>query len=263
MRDSESVLSYYERILPFYEKESVARTHLAFWREVVRAVAAGRILEIGSGLGGITAALGLEARAVGIDISIEMLRLARTRRSPRSHALFVAADMRALPFRGIFDLVVAPNDPFSHLTAIADRHRALRQVAEVLSPRGRFVLDGLYLPKKRPRTIRRPIAYEGGTLSITESWVPVGGRDLWRASYAYRDRPQKGPERALEASFVARSWDGSVRSFFRSCGLTVAQIWGGFALRPLTAGSRRLLLIAGKTRSAPTTTASPRRKSKL
>jgi SAM-dependent methyltransferase len=261
VRDSDSVLSYYERILPFYEKECVERAHLAFWREAVRAVAAGRVLEIGSGLGRITAALGLETRTVGIDISMEMLGRARASRSPRSRALFVAADMRALPFRGVFDLVVAPNDPFSHLTVLADRRRALVEAAGSLSPRGRFMLDGLYLPKRRARRIRRPVAYKGGTLSITESWVPIDGRDLWRAKYAYRDRPRRGRERRLEASFLARSWNARVRSFLRSCGLTAAQIWGGFDLSPLTADSHRVLLIAGKTRSAPTTTVSRRRKS--
>src|SRR5262249_9633455 len=58
---------YYREILPFYEKESVARAHLAFWRGVAREHAPRRILEIGAGLGRITAELSRVAPAVGLD----------------------------------------------------------------------------------------------------------------------------------------------------------------------------------------------------
>ena len=69
----EDVRAYYRKILPYYEKESVARAHLSFWRGLAARSAPGRILELGSGLGRITCALSRRAPTVGIDVSHEML----------------------------------------------------------------------------------------------------------------------------------------------------------------------------------------------
>src|SRR5450830_1008840 len=75
------VRRYYERILPFYEKEkeSIARSHLDFWRSLARDWRPGRILDIGAGLGRITNAISSDVSAIGIDVSLEMLSRARQR----------------------------------------------------------------------------------------------------------------------------------------------------------------------------------------
>ena len=65
-----SAREYYGRILPFYEKESLARAHLAFWRALARESRPRRILEIGAGLGRITSALAGVAPAIGLDVCL-------------------------------------------------------------------------------------------------------------------------------------------------------------------------------------------------
>ena len=72
-----SARDYYRKILPFYEKESLLRAHLDFWRRIARESRPRRILEIGAGFGRITAALSRVAPAVGIDVSLEMLTAAQ------------------------------------------------------------------------------------------------------------------------------------------------------------------------------------------
>jgi 3-phenylpropionate/trans-cinnamate dioxygenase ferredoxin reductase subunit len=164
------VSSYYEDILPFYELETAGRYDLAFWRRVCRRFQPRRVLELGSGLGRVTAVLARNAEWVtAIDISISMLARAHRRRAA-SRLHLVAADMRHLPFTGGFELIVAPSDPFSHLAAEEDRRKALAGVARNLCPTGRFVLDGLYLCRHAldPRVVEpdcrgRPL---GCTLSL-------------------------------------------------------------------------------------------------
>ena len=240
----EDLRAYYSKILPVYEKESAANAHLAFWRGLARSWRPGRILEIGSGLGRITGALSRHAPTVGIDISVEMLARARRRRAAGTRARFVAADMRDPVFGCRFDLIVAPSDPFSHWTAIRERRRALRQVADQLSSEGRFVLEGLYRRGRRIEIPERRVRHSGGVLSIGETWTRTG-RDLWEARYRYRDRAADGTERTIRAGFVARAWNpAEIRSFFNSCGLTIETLWGDYDQRPFRANAERLIIVA-------------------
>jgi SAM-dependent methyltransferase len=242
--DVEDVRSYYRKILPCYEKEAIARAHLAFWQGLARRLAPGRILELGSGIGRITAALSRLAPTIGIDISFEMLGRAAGRPSAASRARFVAADMREAVFGCRFDLIVAPADPFSHLTTMRDRRRALRRVAGQLSPHGRFVLEGL-CRRSGLKYPERRIEHPGGVLRVAEEWKPLGTRDLWRARYRYRESRAGEEDRTLEASLTARAWNPrEVRTLFASCGLAVENLWGDFGRRSFRPGMRRLIIVA-------------------
>ena len=246
--DVEDARAYYRKILPFYEKEAIAPAGLRFWRDLAARHRPGRILEIGSGLGRITRALSREAPAVGIDVSHEMLARASKARRSAPRAFFVAADMREAVFGCRFDLIVAPSDPFCHLTTLRDRRRALLAVAKQLSARGLFVVEGLYRRRGQEYPTRR-IPYRGGVLRIGEEWEPAGSRDRWRGRYRFRDtRPGRRP-RTLDATFTARAWNpGEVRALFASCGLRVTHLWGDFDRSPFRPGMSRLIVVGRRAR---------------
>ncbi len=244
----DEVRDYYRKILPFYELESVGRRHLEFWRSLATQWRPERILDLGAGLGRITNAISNDISAIGIDISLEMLARARRRTEPGSHARFVAADMRRTAFKGAFDLIIATSDPYSHLTSTADRRLALRAVTEQLSPQGHFVLEGLYRKRKLFEPPERHVRHPGGVLSISESWRPIGARQLWNTLYTYRDRRGQGEAAVVEASFVARAWDpDEIHPFFSSCGLAIESLWGDFDRRPYSRKATRIVVVARKS----------------
>lgn len=101
--------------------------------------AAGRILEIGCGSGGLLTALASRGRTVeGVDIALRWLVLARRRLADRGLRVpLVGACAEALPYRdGAFTAVVAD----SVLEHLDDPLWALREWARVVRPGGRLVL---------------------------------------------------------------------------------------------------------------------------
>ncbi len=96
--------------------------------------AQGVVLDAGCGTGQISLALAAMGYAVcGVDVSPDMLRIARVKRRPEWRAHHVVADVRALPLHGdCFDAVVV-SKLFQH---VADWQRACRELLRVASLRG-------------------------------------------------------------------------------------------------------------------------------
>lgn len=101
-----------------------------------------RVLDVGCGDGtyGLEAAA-RGARVVGIDSSLEMLKVARRRAGERKvDAAWVLADATALPFdTAAFDLLLG----ITVLCFVKDAPRAVREMARAAVPGGRILIGGL------------------------------------------------------------------------------------------------------------------------
>ena len=82
---------------------------------------------------------------VALDVVADSLAQARKRLRRFKHVFFVLGDMRVIPVQGPFDLVVAANDPFVHMSRKKDRQCALGALARSLRTGGRFILDTHWL----------------------------------------------------------------------------------------------------------------------
>ncbi len=106
-----------------------------------------RALDLGSGAGHSTVALAATVgEVVGLDLSEPMLQEARrlARAAGASNTVFRRGDAEAIPFPdATFDIVTAR--VCTH--HFADLRRALREVARVLRPGGRFVVSDSVAPE--------------------------------------------------------------------------------------------------------------------
>lgn len=245
------VEAYYREIAPFYDAELGDRDDLAFWRDLTLSHPGCRVLELGAGSGAVTAALAPPAGlVVGVDLSDELLQLARRRLRRWPHAQLVRADMRSLPLAGPFDLIVAPNDPFSHLTASADRDGVLQAVADLLTPGGTFILDALWLPPADADAVRSPqgrvqqhdTTLKGEPLLVRERWRrDPRHRGCCEARYEYR-RPGRRP---VVASFQARDWLlNELAERLARAGLSETVRWGSYQRDPWHEQTSRQLIAA-------------------
>jgi SAM-dependent methyltransferase len=132
---------------PFYDWENartLGRRDVPFWRTLATR-AGGPVLELGSGTGRIALPLGRAgAHVVGLDRSAAMLARARQRvrrATLRGRVDLVRGDIRHLPFRGDFPLVVAPYGILQSLLRERDLTSTLEAVHDVLEPGGTFGME--------------------------------------------------------------------------------------------------------------------------
>ena len=91
--------------------------------------------------------------------------------------LDIGAGLDALPEEGEFDLILAPNDPFSGILEDGARAAALANARRLLAPDGLLVIEGLYVPPQEdvvasaPDGLARERRVEDGSIE----------REVWRA----------------------------------------------------------------------------------
>jgi SAM-dependent methyltransferase len=228
------VRAYYQRILPFFEAELADRGDGGFWTWAAGTPEGCRVLELGAGTGRATAFLARSAaRVVAFDLSPELAAVARRRFAGDPKVSFFVADMRRLELRTRFDLIVAVDDPFVHLTGDEDRQRALETVASHLAPGGRFILDAAWMTPQRRRAAGRPSGlvteHSKGRLEVRETSRCDPGTRQCFTRYEYR----MDGDLAATAAFRGRLWSiAELRHRARAAGLQVARLWGDYDRRP-------------------------------
>jgi SAM-dependent methyltransferase len=120
-------------------------------------------------------------RSVGLDASLPMLDLARS----RTEAPLIAGDMRALPFRTGFALVTSIYDSLNHLLRRKDLEGTFNQVGQLLATGGIFLFDVNH-PDVYPRVwgLQEPFVSEGvgHRLEMETRWSRFFGRGEARIS---------------------------------------------------------------------------------
>lgn len=233
------VRAYYRRILPFFERELAGRGDEDLWTWAAAAPAGCRVLELGCGTGRATAFLARGAgRVVALDVSPDLIAVARRRLAGCRNVALLVADMRepaiATGCDRRFDLVAAVDDPFVHLTGDEDRERAFTAAAGLVAPGGRFLLDAAWFPPGQRGEAGRPgglvLEHSGrGALDVREVWRCDPETRLCEARFEYR---LEGCE-IEHASFPARLWSGEeLERRARAAGLAVTHLWGDYDRRP-------------------------------
>ena len=230
----EEVRDYYHRILPFFEEELRGRGDEAFWTRLAGEPPGCRVLEIGAGTGRATEFLASAAsRVVAFDLSPELIAQARRRLAGLSHVACLAADMRDIALGACFDLVVAVDDPFVHLTEDGDRDRALAAVARHLAPGGRFVLEAAWFPpedrQEAAGELVRERSTENSSLRVRETWRCDPATRLCTARFEYRRHGRLEGQ----ASFPGRLWSvEELEARARDAGLRLTHLWGDYDRSP-------------------------------
>lgn len=234
-RLQDELRSYYGPLLPHWDRSLADRGDLAFWRRAAERRPGRPALELGAGSGRVTEVLARAGRpVVGLDLNPEAVRRARDRLSDRDGVHLLVADMRTFRLDRRFGLVVAANDPFSHLRSDRGRDRALRRVADHLAPDGRFLLDALWFDEEwlaeaagpDGKVVRQRVGGDGDgeALKIRQRWRCDPADRICVAEFRV-----EGADRTVTSGFRGRYWTpDELETRLGRAGLRVRRRWGDY-----------------------------------
>ncbi len=228
----------YHALYPHRDEEDARRVvalvrRAAPWRE------GDRVLDLACGAGRHAAEFErLGARVAGFDLSPAMLRRARG----RARATLVRGDMRALPFRaGSFALAVNLFTSFGYFRDDAEHRVVVEQVAAVLVPGGRFVLDYLNAEQVR-RSLRMAQEVTTGAGGGAGGAVRIGRRISDDGRYVIKEIEIPDEGRGFQER-VRLFTPADLKALITAAGFDVERSYGDYDGRPVTADSSRAILV--------------------
>jgi SAM-dependent methyltransferase len=175
------------------------------------------------------------ARVIGLDLSPAMLLRAQR----RVRAPLVRGDMRILPFRpGTFGLVVNLFTSFGYFRSDAEHGAVMRQVAEVLAPDGRFVIDYLNADQVR-RTLRR----DSEQIQQGDASALVKRRFSEEGLYVVKEIELRAENRLFQER-VRLFTPAELEGLLTASGLDVVGRYGDYDGGPLGVDTPRTILVA-------------------
>jgi len=195
------------------------------------------ILDLCCGMGRHTIALAERGfRVVGVDLSETLLSKA-VQSSTRLSIPFIKGEMRNLPFvNHTFDVVINLFTSFGYFEDDQENIKALREMARVLKPDGRFLVD--FLNRSAVEKTLVPVSErEQDGLFIREERAIDG--DFVCKTILIRD--QKGERRYLEKVKMYKL--EQMKQMMAEAGLKISMIFGNFNGETYRDDSERMILV--------------------
>jgi len=235
--------SEYLRVYRHRDAES-ARREAEFFRAKTGASRGDRVLDLACGAGRHSRPLAAAGcRLTALDLSPDLLREA----ARLGTGGLARADMRALPFpAGGFAAVASFFTSFGYFPEESEDRRVLAEVARVLAPGGRYLMDFLNRDVAVAGLVPRSVDTIDGLEMTQERWVDAE-RD--RVEKRVTLRESAGAEPLVSYVESVRLYSASeIGAMMAEVGLEVVERFGSFEGEPhVPDSSPRLLILARRT----------------
>lgn len=174
--------------------------------------------------------------AIGLDYSAQLLEMAR--QTVGSRTGLVRADMRAIPFENVFDVVTSFFTSFGYFFSEEENRSVVRGVARALRPGGRFFID--YLNSAHvERTLMPESRREDGGYVITETrWIDFEARRVNKTT-----RVEQNGETVCETGESVRLYDlDEFTALLESGGLAPDTVFGDHSGVPFDETQPRMIV---------------------
>lgn len=175
-------------------------------------------------------------RLTGADYSPELLGLARS--NVADTVSLVRADMRALPFHSVFDVVFSFFTSFGYFKEEEDNLRSALNMAQVLRPGGRFFLDYLNPPHTAKHLQAASERESQGCLIRERRWIDNRSRRINKSITVMRDGVRLGSSVESVRLYEYRE----IAALLERAGLCIERSFGDYSGDAYAADSPRMLL---------------------
>jgi len=176
---------------------------------------------------------------VGIDLSRTLLEAAKYKSTYSEKARFVQADMRQLPFRNSFDLLLNLFTSFGYFDSDVENQKVFYQFKQVLKDDGWFVFD--YMNEKHVRDNL-----------VSSQREEIGNIMIELERYISDERVQKkiimyqNGKKSIFYESVKMYHPEKIQSMMQQAGLSVHKVMGDYDGAPFRPNSPRLVIIGSK-----------------
>lgn len=223
---------------------SAAAPEAAFAARVLALHGESRLLDLCCGNGRHLVHLAnITPHAAGLDYSPDLLNIAQENLA-LSPARLLRGDMRALPFAdGAFDTVTNFFTSFGYFSNAAEDRRTAQEMARVLQPGGRFLLDYLNETYVRHHLVPHSERIEGGYRILETRWIDPDTRRVNKQT----EIMQEGKTLARLAESVRLYRLDELEALLTSTGLEINQFFGDYNGNPPAEDRPRLILAGYRT----------------
>jgi SAM-dependent methyltransferase len=234
----EDFLRIYRHLLPDREAPEAVASIV----ELVRLEPGSLVLDLACGWGRHAVELArLGLRVIGLDRSEFLLRHARHTAAPGESIEWVQADMRELPFRGGFAVVLSLFSSLGYFVSDEEDVRVLQGVRTILDSDGYFILETMHRDASVREYAERDWWWgeDGERVWVEREFDPIRG--VTRETLRWLRRDGTGGEK-LHAARVrtATEWD----RMLQAAGLRPVGWYGGWGLNPFEYTSESLIVVA-------------------
>jgi len=237
--------SAFDALYPIiYAHRSVeaAAPECAFALEQLALPADAQVLDLCCGNGRHLAHLQrASARAMGLDYSLALLRLARVNAGPE--ARLVHSDMRALPFPRCFDAVFNFFTSFGYFQRHEENMAVLEEITRCLRPGGRFFMDFLNAPHVVATLLPRSEREQDGYRIYEERWIDTAQQRVNKIMDVFR----AGTRVSHSEESVRLYRHEELEQLFQRANLRILRTYGDYGGNALQEDSPRLIAIGERT----------------
>lgn len=165
---------------------------LDFYRQMAASAMArgGSVLEIACGTGRVAIRLAEDGvNVVGLDLSPEMLAIARHKSAGLGNTRWVEADMRSFDLEETFELAIIPGHAFQNLNTPQDQVACLECIKRHLRPGGTLVVHLDHMNTDNVRWLGALCGEKGGAFEAAEQFRHPHSERQTRAFRAWSYEP--------------------------------------------------------------------------
>jgi SAM-dependent methyltransferase len=174
---------------------------------------------------------------VGLDYAPNLLAIARQRLEGR--AALAHADMRAVPFQPAFDAVTNFFTSFGYFMSGEENAQVAREIARVLRPRGRFLVDHVNKEHVTRNLAPETTRQAGGYDVLERRWIDGDPPRINKRTFVSR----QGQSAATLHESVQLYEPEELRMLLNEAGLVVEAMYGAYDGAPLSSRADRMILV--------------------